>query len=88
MCGCSNCKNFRFCQFCGFKKLVIDEDVGRQSLETYNAQRRLAYLDNMLNSRSYNKKRNNLKKEFESFLKVHSKSLISATPEDVRLFLV
>jgi len=60
--------------------VVVEENVGQSSLELYNARRRLSHLDNMLDSKPHNNKRRVLKKELESFLLAHSKSLSSATP--------
>lgn len=68
--------------------MIVEENVGQSSLDLYNARRGLSHLDSMLNSKPHNKKRRVLKKELESFLLAHSKSLSSAIPEDIRLFLV
>ena len=42
----------------------------------------------MLNNKAYDRKNVSLKKDLESFLFSHSKSFSTATPEDIRLFLV
>lgn len=42
----------------------------------------------MLNNKAYDRKKDSLKKNLESFLFSHSKSFSTATPEDIRLFLV
>ena len=42
----------------------------------------------MLNNKAYDRKKVSLKKDLESCLFSHSKSFSTATPEDIRLFLV
>ena len=58
------------------------------SLQQYNEQRRIFYLESMIGKSAYNKKKLALKSELENFLKSRSKNMHSATPEDVRLFLL
>jgi hypothetical protein len=44
VCGCCNYRDFRFCQFCGNKRVPVGKDtVFEQSLEAYNAKKRILY---------------------------------------------
>ncbi|CAC5386658.1 unnamed protein product [Mytilus coruscus] len=88
ICGCLNHKDFRFCQFCGDRREDSGEvSIDDQDLKSYNAKKRILYLENMLNNKTY-KKKVSLKKDLESFLIGRAKNLTSATPEDIRLFLI
>lgn len=66
----------------------VEGQVEEKNLESYNAKKRIIYLENMLNKKAYDKKKVSLKKDLESFLTCRSKCLSSATPEDIRLFLI
>ncbi|CAC5386642.1 unnamed protein product [Mytilus coruscus] len=89
ICGCLNHKDFRFCQFCGDRGEDSGEvSIDDQDLKSYNAKKRILYLENMLNNKTYDKKKVSLKKDLESFLIGRAKNLTSATPEDIRLFLI
>lgn len=67
---------------------MIEESVEHFSLGEYNDQKRILHLESMISSTAYNKKKVSLKKVLDTFLESRSKTLISATPEDVRLFLM
>ncbi len=83
--------NFRFCQMCGYKRKVLE------SLPAKPLQVDLPQIDARLNlltcaslSTSYEKQRQSLKEELESFLRSlpGKKSLLSASPRDICRFLV
>ncbi|XP_061183837.1 uncharacterized protein LOC133192022 [Saccostrea echinata] len=51
----------------------------------YSVERRIAYLNNLLDSKAYCKKKLALKVDFETVI---GKKIFEATPEDLRLFLI
>ena len=55
----------------------------------YLTERRLSYLDSLLDNSTYAKKKSSLQKEFEHFLLTLGRgNILIATPYDVRCFLV
>lgn len=59
--------------------------VKKKCLMQYSAERRIAYLNNLLDSKAYSKKKLALKLDFENVI---GKKIFKATPEDLRLFLL
>ena len=76
---------FKFCQSCGNQNLQENEERN----DNYLTERRLNFLDSLINNSAYSKKKTALQREFEIFLRtVGKKSLFTATPNDIRCFLV
>lgn len=59
--------------------------VKKKCLMQYSAERRIAYLNNLLDSKAYCKKKLALKLDFENVI---GNKFFKATPEDLRLFLL
>lgn len=84
VCSYPNDAGFKYCQACGEKKVEKCE----QTLENdYLVERRLNYLDSLVDQSAYMIKKSALQKEFEKFLiKTTGKSMFTATPYDVKCF--
>lgn len=59
--------------------------VKKKCLMQYSAERPIAYLNNLLDSKAYCKKKLALKLDFENVIGI---KFFEATPEDLRLFLL
>lgn len=85
VCSYANDTGFKFCQSCGNQNLQEKEERN----DNYLTERRLNFLDSLINNSAYSKKKTALQREFETFLRtVGKKSLFTATPNDIRCFLV
>ena len=88
ICGYANDTSFRFCQSCGEKNTQSICATSQSTLQENIYDQRLRYLDTFVESSSYGKKKSALHKELENFLACLSKGIKTATPDDIRMFLV
>ncbi|KAJ8315851.1 hypothetical protein KUTeg_008001 [Tegillarca granosa] len=65
VCGYPNDDGLSFCQACGRKKQIVDQEAPLIDTVT---EKRLCYLDNILDSKSYVKQKSALEREFKSYL--------------------
>ncbi|XP_071177955.1 uncharacterized protein [Mytilus edulis] len=88
VCGYANDVGYQFCQSCGQNPVLIESS--ERITSNCSVERRLRYLDSLVGSTSYNKKKLSLEKEFEKFLFGGEpvKCLKTASPLDVRRFMV
>lgn len=86
VCSYANDAGFKFCQSCGHQSLQETQE----SNDYYLTGRRLSYLDSLIDNSAYSRKKSALQKEFEKFLLTLGtlKTIFTATPNDVRSFLV
>ena len=86
-CSYANDAGFKFCQACGTHNQ--QQKISEEKNDDYLTERRLSYLDNLVDSSGYAKKKMALQKEFEKFLfDFRGKNISSCDPHDVRCFLV
>ncbi|CAH3117867.1 unnamed protein product [Porites lobata] len=90
-CAYANDHLFRFCQMCGYKrKSVPRQPASKIKVDLAAIDARLQQLTQTANTLSYSKQKSSLRVEFETFLASlpNTKSIYSATPEDVSRFLI
>lgn len=85
-CNYPNDEGSSFCQSCGNKLCCVEEQP--REMFDYVSEKRLRYLDNLVEDTPYTRKISALEKEFTNFLSYYSKTLNTAEPDDVRKFLV
>lgn len=78
-----------FCVCCG-KNLKTRVESSQNNIDFLNIYDRIAKLDSLVDLKKYSKQKNSLKEELVSFLQqlVPAKTLNSASPEDLRMFIV
>ncbi|CAG2212994.1 unnamed protein product [Mytilus edulis] len=85
-CSYPNDDDAKFCQSCGnYLEIQSDEPV---DLIDIMVNERIRHLDIMMENTPYCKKVSALEKEFSDFLSKNAKSIVFATPEEVRKFLI
>ena len=93
-CSGNNGIDYRFCKFCGSKRdisLNVESNMKcNSSASEKRIRQRITELDELFNSSKYSKQKNNLASELTAFLQslLPPKDLLTATPEDVRKFLI
>ena len=90
-CAYANDHLFRFCQMCGYKrKSVPRQPASKVKVDLAAIDARLQQLTQTANTSSYSKQKSSLRVEFETFLASlpNTKSIYSASPEDVSRFLI
>ncbi|KAJ8300512.1 hypothetical protein KUTeg_022031 [Tegillarca granosa] len=73
---------------CGNSNHVSVVNQNQNLTSVYSERQRILYLNDLLDSKSYDKKKLNFKRDFEKFLLVRSKSLYTAESENIRTFLI
>ncbi|XP_052067764.1 uncharacterized protein LOC127707263 [Mytilus californianus] len=86
VCNHVNDYGFNFCQSCGRDNL--GQQTGLDNGDDYIVEKRLDYLNLMISSSEYMRKKSALEKQFELFLKSLGKCVLTATPRDVTRFFV
>ena len=94
--ACPSCsypkdKDFSFCQQCGYQRLIRPRPPSQRiQVDWKSIDARLAQLDGLLSNFAYEQQKSLLEKSFQLFLMSSSpaKDVLSATPLDVRRFLV